>query len=99
MKRLYFVLPILALVAVWPTDVRPPKGDRYPLVSIPGAAPARPITPSPKADPTCDCGGPDLDCADFARRRDAQACLVACGPGDRFRLDADHDGLAYELWP
>jgi hypothetical protein len=35
----------------------------------------------------------DRDCADFARREDAQRALV---PGDPHRLDADRDGIACE---
>jgi hypothetical protein len=35
----------------------------------------------------------DRDCADFARREDAQRALL---PGDPHRLDADRDGIACE---
>jgi endonuclease YncB( thermonuclease family) len=53
-------------------------------------------TPQPVAGP-CNCQGPDLDCADFATRADAQTCYNYCkklGFGDIFLIDIDHDGIA-----
>jgi micrococcal nuclease len=53
-------------------------------------------TPQPVAGP-CNCQGPDLDCADFATRADAQTCYNYCkklGFGDIFLIDVDHDGIA-----
>jgi micrococcal nuclease len=53
-------------------------------------------TPQPVAG-ACNCQGPDLDCADFATRADAQTCYNYCkklGFGDIFLIDVDHDGLA-----
>jgi len=51
---------------------------------------------------SCDCGGPDLDCGDFASHAEAQACYESCkqrGYGDVFGLDADSDGVACESLP
>jgi endonuclease YncB( thermonuclease family) len=52
---------------------------------------------SPTFTGVCDCKGPDLDCADFATRADAQACFEYCkkeGFGDIFLLDTGKDGYA-----
>ena len=52
---------------------------------------------TPTASGPCDCKGPDLDCADFATRADAQACFDYCkkqGFGDIFLLDTGKDGYA-----
>lgn len=38
----------------------------------------------------------DYDCADFANQAEAEAYLL---PGDPYRLDADHDGIACEDLP
>jgi hypothetical protein len=48
--------------------------------------------------PPCDCGGPDLDCKDFASHAQAQACFDFCGgtANDVFRLDGDGDGRVCE---
>jgi len=50
----------------------------------------------------CNCGGPDLNCSDFATHAEAQACYDYCksrGYGDMFRLDGDNDGIACESLP
>lgn len=64
------------------------------------AAPADPPLPPPSAQraaaPTTRLAPPaarDRDCADFARRSEAQAALR---PADPDRLDADRDGSACE---
>lgn len=64
------------------------------------AAPAEPAAPVPSAQraaaPTTRLALPaarDRDCADFARRSEAQAALRS---GDPDRLDADRDGSACE---
>ncbi len=52
------------------------------------------LQPIPTGKAPCNCTGPDLDCADFPTRADAQACFDYCrsqGLGDIFRLDADAD--------
>jgi endonuclease G len=57
--------------------------------------------PPPTAAP-CSCGGPDLNCGDFATHAAAQACYDYCkqqGHGDVFRLDGDSDGSACESLP
>ena len=38
----------------------------------------------------------DYDCADFANQAEAEEYLL---PGDPYRLDADHDGVACEDLP
>src|SRR5262245_54000615 len=38
----------------------------------------------------------DFDCADFSTQAQAQQYLL---PGDPYRLDADHDGVACESLP
>jgi hypothetical protein len=67
------------------------------------------ITPTPKAvtpttapSGTCNCNGPDLDCANFATHAQAQACYDYCMAQtgrDVFRLDGDNDGIACEALP
>jgi hypothetical protein len=57
-----------------------------------GDAPA--TTPATAAEDDGD-GDGDRDCPDFATQAAAQAVL-ANGPGDRERLDADDDGIACE---
>jgi micrococcal nuclease len=67
---------------------------------IPTLTPTIDLTASPTSQVAagpCDCKGPDLDCADFATRADAQVCYVYCkklGFGDIFLIDIDHDGYA-----
>ncbi len=66
----------------------------------PSVTPTLDLTASPTPQPvasSCDCQGPDLDCADFATRADAQTCYNTCkklGFGDIFLIDIDHDGIA-----
>jgi len=58
--------------------------------------------PSPSPSAPCNCGGPDLNCSDFATHAEAQRCYDYCkskGYGDVFRLDADKDGIACESLP
>jgi hypothetical protein len=65
------------------------------------AAPASLRTPERASAPTTRLVQPqehaarDLDCADFARRADAEAALRA-DPRDPHGLDADRDGVACE---
>jgi len=51
----------------------------------------------------CDCSGSDLDCSDFDKRVEAQACYDYCseqGLGDVFHLDGeDQDGRVCETMP
>lgn len=67
---------------------------------VPTLTPTIDLTASPTpqiAAGPCDCKGPDLDCADFATRADAQACYNYCkkqGFGDIFLIDIDQDGIA-----
>ena len=72
------------------------------------SAPGSGITPPPATPPTppvvapCNCGGPDLNCSDFATHAEAQACYEYCkqqGYGDVFHLDGDSDGNACESLP
>jgi len=56
-------------------------------------------TPQPSVLPICDCKGPDLQCADFPTRSDAQACFDLCktqGFGDKFLMDTNQNGIACE---
>lgn len=50
---------------------------------------------------TCNCTGPDLDCANFVSRSAAQACFNYCNllHGDVFSLDSDGDGKVCETMP
>ena len=69
------------------------------LAAVPTQAPAG----GEGGNTPCNCGGPDLDCADFSSHASAQACHDDCksqGLGDVFRLDRDdNDGLACESLP
>jgi hypothetical protein len=38
----------------------------------------------------------DIDCTDLKTQTDAQTFFERQGPGDRHRLDRDHDGVACE---
>ena len=67
-------------------------------------APVPTATPTPTALLTgllYDPLGPDLDCGDFPRWRDAQDFYVAAGgpSSDPHRLDGDRDGVACESLP
>jgi len=56
-------------------------------------------TSQPSVLPICDCKGPDLQCADFPTRADAQACFDMCkaqGFGDKFLMDMNRNGIACE---
>lgn len=70
--------------------------------SVPRAT-SKPRPTNPPSNAACNCSGPDLDCKDFSRQRDAQACYNQCmqqtGNGI-FRLDGnDNDGRACESLP
>ena len=70
--------------------------------STPGLFPT--ATPMPTALPSgllYDPLGPDRDCGDFPRWRDAQSFYVAAGgpSSDPHRLDGDRDGVACESLP
>jgi micrococcal nuclease len=44
------------------------------------------------------CTNSDCDCSDFSTQKEAQAVFNAF-PGDPYKLDADHDGIACESLP
>ena len=52
--------------------------------------------PSPPPPPATPVPTVDYNCSDFIYQEDAQAYLV---PGDPYRLDGDHDGIACEDLP
>ena len=90
-----------------PTKTLTPKPTSPP--AVPTKPPAAP-TKTPKVQPTkppvsnavCNCTGPDLDCKDFKRKKEAQACYNYCkslGYGDIFKLDRDKDGKVCESLP
>ncbi|MFQ8432591.1 excalibur calcium-binding domain-containing protein [Amaricoccus sp. W119] len=41
----------------------------------------------------------DYDCGDFSTQAEAQRVYEDAGPGDPYRLDRDHDGVACETLP
>lgn len=41
----------------------------------------------------------EYDCKDFSSQREAQRVFDQAGPGDPYRLDRDHDGIACETLP
>ncbi|MER2510761.1 excalibur calcium-binding domain-containing protein [Amaricoccus sp.] len=41
----------------------------------------------------------DYDCGDFSTQAEAQRIYEDAGPGDPYRLDRDHDGVACETLP
>lgn len=41
----------------------------------------------------------DYDCGDFSTQAEAQQVYEEAGPGDPYRLDRDHDGVACETLP
>lgn len=63
------------------------------LAHLPTPAVSIGLTP-----PACDCNR-RYTCADFATRREAQACFDACGDYRNTTLDPDHNGLACEELP
>lgn len=70
--------------------------------SVPRAT-SKPRPTNPPSNAACNCSGPDLDCDNFSRQRDAQACYNQCMQQtgrDIFRLDGnDNDGRACESLP
>jgi len=52
--------------------------------------------PAAAATPQVSTSSVDYDCADFANQAEAEEYLL---PGDPYRLDADHDGIACEDLP
>ena len=80
-------------------DVEPHLG-----VVGPSVGPGPTSTPTPVSRPTgllYDPGGPDRDCGDFPRWRDAQDFYEAAGgpSSDPHRLDGDSDDVACESLP
>jgi hypothetical protein len=75
--------------------------------ALPVAQPTAPPVVAPTAVPAsgaawCDCGGPDLNCGNFASHANAQGCYDYCrgqGYGDVFNLDRDGNGQACESLP
>lgn len=52
--------------------------------------------------PACDCSGDTLNCTNFSRQSEAQACFAFCqsaGAGDIHGLDGNNDGAACESLP
>lgn len=101
-------LPVIAKAGVWqdavlqPVAVHQTAAPTLPPASRETPLPTLFVTPTlaerqPKSEVSCNCTGPDLDCADFASQRKAQVCYAYCasiGYGDIFRLDKDRDGKA-----
>jgi hypothetical protein len=82
-------LPIGAVhLCLWLQPWGPPGNDR-----LMGEVTFNNIPPSP---PTAAGAPADKDCDDFKFQEDAQSQLL---PGDPYRLDADHDGIACEDLP
>lgn len=70
------------------------------LMIVPGTAPRTEGATTPTltlsyAPP----GVAQVDCAHFDNRAEAQAFMRESGPGDPYRLDADHDGRACNTSP
>ena len=71
------------------------KGVKSMLVVAALAVAALPA-PAAAATPRVSASSVDYDCADFANQAEAEEYLL---PGDPYRLDADHDGIACEDLP
>lgn len=97
----------VAVVAIEEPTAVPPT--EVPVVVPTAAAPvAQTLPPKPNyawnwgsgttQGAACGCGGPDLNCADFASWDQAQACFMTCGgtSNDVFKLDGNNNGVVCE---
>lgn len=85
-----------------PTPIPTARPQSFPT-SAPAAQPVQPVAPPPVAS-GCDCNSGDtLNCSNFNRQSQAQACFNKCMQEtgrDVHRLDGnDNDGLACESLP
>ncbi len=69
---------------------------------IPSQTPFIFAAPPPSNYSDCSCSGDTLNCSNFSRHSQAQACFESCraaGAGDIHKLDEDNDGNVCESLP
>lgn len=84
------------------STTRPSAATVAPSTGGSGGTTSQPTSPPAAPAAVCDCSGDTLNCGNFSREADAQACFNYCvsiGRGDIHNLDGDANGRACESLP